>query len=78
MKVVIAGGGVIGCAIAYYLTQAGVEAVVVERGELASEASGAAAGLLIPPDRAAAPGQAALELREAVDAAWPRVGVIRL
>jgi glycine oxidase len=56
MKVVIAGGGVIGCAIAYYLTQAGVEAVVVERGELASEASGAAAGLLIPPDRAAAPG----------------------
>jgi glycine oxidase len=56
MKVVIAGGGVIGCSIAYYLTQAGVEAVVVERGELAGEASGAAAGLLIPPDRAAAPG----------------------
>jgi glycine oxidase len=56
MKVVIAGGGVIGCAIAYYLTQAGAEVVVVERGELAGEASGAAAGLLIPPDRAAAPG----------------------
>ena len=28
----------------------------MERGELAGEASGAAAGLLIPPDRAAAPG----------------------
>ena len=56
MKVVIAGGGVIGSAIAYYLTEAGAEAVIVERGELASEASGAAAGLLIPPDRAAAPG----------------------
>ena len=56
MKVIIAGGGVIGCAIAYYLTQAGAEVVVVERGELAGEASGAAAGLLIPPDRAAAPG----------------------
>jgi glycine oxidase len=56
MKVAIAGGGVIGCAIAYYLTQAGVDVVVVERGELAGEASGAAAGLLIPPDRAAAPG----------------------
>lgn len=56
MKVVIAGGGVIGCAIAYYLTQAGAEVVVVERGDLAGEASGAAAGLLIPPDRAAAPG----------------------
>lgn len=56
MKVVIAGGGVIGSAIAYYLTDAGAEVVVVERGELAGEASGAAAGLLIPPDRAAAPG----------------------
>jgi len=56
MKVVIAGGGIIGAAIAYYLTQAGTETVVVERGELAGEASGAAAGLLIPPDRAAAPG----------------------
>jgi glycine oxidase len=56
MKVVIAGGGVIGCAVAYYLTQAGAEVVVVERGDLAGEASGAAAGLLIPPDRAAAPG----------------------
>ena len=56
MKVVIAGGGVIGSAIAYYLTGAGAEVVIVERGELAGEASGAAAGLLIPPDRAAAPG----------------------
>ena len=56
MKVIIAGGGVIGSAIAFYLTSAGAETVLVERGELAGEASGAAAGLLIPPDRAAAPG----------------------
>jgi glycine oxidase len=56
MKVVIAGGGIIGSAIAYYLTEAGAEAIIVERGDLAGEASGAAAGLLIPPDRAAAPG----------------------
>jgi len=56
MKIVIAGGGIIGSAIAYYLTEAGAEAVIVERGELAGEASGAAAGLLIPPDRAASPG----------------------
>lgn len=56
MKAVIAGGGVIGCAIAYYLTEAGADVVLIERGELAGEASGAAAGLLIPPDRAAAPG----------------------
>jgi len=56
VKAVIAGGGVVGCAIAYYLTEAGAEVVVLERGELAGEASGAAAGLLIPPDRATAPG----------------------
>ena len=56
MKVVIAGGGVIGSAIAFYLTAAGADAVLVERGEFAGEASGAAAGLLVPPDRAAAPG----------------------
>ena len=56
MKVVVVGGGVIGSAIAFYLTDAGADVVLVERGELAGEASGAAAGLLIPPDRAAAPG----------------------
>src|SRR6266540_5681477 len=56
MKVLVAGGGIIGSAIAFYLTGAGAEVILVERGELAGEASGAAAGLLIPPDRAAAPG----------------------
>jgi glycine oxidase len=56
MKVVVVGGGIIGSAIAFYLTDAGAEVILVERGELAGEASGAAAGLLIPPDRAAAPG----------------------
>jgi glycine oxidase len=56
MKVAIIGGGVIGCAVAYYLRRAGAEVVLLERGELAGEASGAAAGLLILPDRAATPG----------------------
>ncbi len=46
--VVIIGGGVIGCSIAYYLRLAGVEVTVVEREEIAAEASSAAAGLLAP------------------------------
>ncbi len=56
MKVVVAGGGVIGSAIAYYLIKAGAQVTLIERGEIAGEASGAAAGMLIPPAGAAAPG----------------------
>ena len=48
MSVVIVGGGVIGCAIAYYLAEAGAQVTLLERGELAGEASGAAAGMLVP------------------------------
>ena len=44
--VVIIGGGVIGCATAYYLSREGASVVVLERGEIAGEASGAAAGML--------------------------------
>lgn len=46
--VVIAGGGVIGCSIAYSLCIAGVEVMVVDQGEIGAEASSAAAGLLAP------------------------------
>jgi glycine oxidase len=46
--VVIIGGGVTGCSIAYQLSKAGVQVVVVERAEIAAEASSAAAGLLAP------------------------------
>ncbi len=42
--VLIVGGGLAGCALAYYLAKAGVEVVVVERGELNREASGTNAG----------------------------------
>jgi glycine oxidase len=44
--VVIVGGGIIGCATAYYLSRAGASVVVLERGDIAGEASGAAAGML--------------------------------
>ena len=42
MKVVICGGGVIGCSIAYYLAKKGVRSVLVERCDLACAASGKA------------------------------------
>jgi glycine oxidase len=44
--VVIVGGGVIGCATAYFLAKEGLKVRLLERGELAGEASGAAAGML--------------------------------
>lgn len=45
--VLIVGGGVIGCAIAYYLSKVGVECLV-DQGEMGAQASRAAAGLLAP------------------------------
>lgn len=45
-RVVICGGGIIGAATAYYLSQQGVGATVVEREALAAAASGKAGGFL--------------------------------
>jgi sarcosine oxidase, subunit beta len=42
--VIVIGGGVIGCALAYYLARGGVETTLLERGELNREASGTNAG----------------------------------
>jgi len=47
-NIVIVGGGVIGCAIAYYLSLEGIKATIVERKEVGCEASSAAAGGLWP------------------------------
>jgi glycine oxidase len=49
VKVIVIGGGVIGCSIAYHVQAAGGSAVLLERGEIGGEASGAAAGMLIAP-----------------------------
>lgn len=48
MKVVVLGGGMMGCATAYYLTKLGsdVEVTLVERHEVAGQASGKAGGFL--------------------------------
>jgi len=42
--VVVIGGGLAGCALAYFLATAGADVVVLERGELNREASGTNAG----------------------------------
>ncbi len=52
--VVIVGGGVVGCASAYYLTKAGAGVALLEKDEVGGAASGAAAGMLVPPAEAAA------------------------
>src|SRR5437588_10297035 len=54
--IVIIGGGVIGCAIAYHLRKAGVDVTVVDQGEIGGEASSAAAGLLAPLGSLSGPG----------------------
>jgi glycine oxidase len=48
--VVIIGGGVSGCSIGYQLSKAGVHVSILEREEIAAEASSAAAGLLAPAE----------------------------
>ncbi|HVB76705.1 MAG TPA: glycine oxidase ThiO [Candidatus Nitrosotalea sp.] len=47
-RILIVGGGVIGCAIAERLSRAGHRVTLLERDHLGAHASGAAAGLLAP------------------------------
>src|SRR5947209_4231827 len=55
--VVIIGGGIIGCAIAYFLRKLDRDVLVLEKGEIGSQASSASAGLLAPLGSLAGPGQ---------------------
>ncbi|HLZ57868.1 MAG TPA: glycine oxidase ThiO [Ktedonosporobacter sp.] len=66
--VVIIGGGVVGCTIAYHLRKKGVEVIVMEREEIAAESSSAAAGLLSPLGRLLVPGAGT----ELLLASWSR------
>jgi glycine oxidase len=50
--VVIIGGGIIGCSIAWRLAQAGLQVTLIERGNIGEQASWAAAGLLAPHSEA--------------------------
>ncbi|OLC16603.1 MAG: glycine oxidase ThiO [Candidatus Rokubacteria bacterium 13_1_40CM_69_27] len=65
MKVVVVGGGVIGCATAYELAKAGCAVVLLERATPGAEASGAAAGMLAPLGESSAAG-----FRELAVASW--------
>lgn len=55
--VIIVGAGVVGCSVAYHLARMGVKGILVlDRGQIGGEASGAAAGMLAPQCEAASPG----------------------
>jgi glycine oxidase len=45
---IVVGGGVVGASVAYHLAEEGLSVTLFERADLASEASGAAAGMLAP------------------------------
>ena len=44
--VLVVGGGIVGCATAYYLAREGVEVTLIDKGEINGEGSGANAGSL--------------------------------
>lgn len=75
--VVIVGGGVIGCASAYYLARAGASVTLLERDEVAGGASGAAAGILVPPPEALPSGPFGDLCRAGADAYPSLVGALR-
>ncbi len=55
-EVVVVGGGIIGCAVAYYLARRGRRPLIIERKEIGCEASGVAAGGLWPQHESASEG----------------------
>lgn len=62
--VLVVGGGVIGCSIAYWLSKGGARVTLVERGPVGGEASWATAGIVSPPHApTTAPARVALERR---------------
>jgi len=56
MRVVIIGGGIMGCSVGWRLAQAGAGVTLVERAVPGAEASSAAAGMLAPQMENAKPG----------------------
>lgn len=56
VDVIVVGGGVIGCSIAWRLAQSGLKVTVFERGQVGCEASRAAAGMLSPQGESQGPG----------------------
>lgn len=69
--VVIVGGGIIGCSIAYQLGKRGVHTLVLEQDEIGMQASSAAIGMLAPFHLTAKPGDEQVELRRKSLALFP-------
>jgi glycine oxidase len=55
-KIIIIGGGIIGCSAAWRLAREGAQVTILERGRLGQEASWAAAGMIAPQAEAQGPG----------------------
>ncbi len=91
--IAIIGGGIIGSSIAYSLRKAGADVTLLERGEIGSQASSAAAGLLAPLGPLPGPGPLAdlllasfamfptlvpeLEEASGLDLGYERTGALR-
>jgi glycine oxidase len=71
--VIVIGGGVIGCSIAWRAAQRGLRVLLVERDQIGHGSTHAAAGMLAPVAEAdfGAAGRALLDLGLASVAAWP-------
>ena len=69
--VAVVGGGIIGLSIAFRAQQAGLRAVVFERGRAGAGASHVAAGMLAPISEAEFGNEALLEQSLRAAAAWP-------
>lgn len=93
-RVVIVGGGIIGCSIAYFLAKEGIAATVLEQGQIGGAAAAAAAGILAPLAETPLPNpflnlalaglsmfdDLEVELREAsgIDIGYNRSGILRV
>ena len=75
-EVVIVGGGVAGCAVAYFLSLAGVKATIIEREGISSQASGFSAGGLNPAGGLLHPGPSVRAGYGLIQAAQGVVGLI--
>ncbi|SDW12787.1 glycine oxidase [Marininema mesophilum] len=92
--VVVIGGGVIGCSIAWYLVQKGVRVTLLERDRIGAHASGAAAGMLGAQVEMEHPGpmvdlclasrnlfphlQEQLRTETGIDIEWNQAGLLRI
>jgi len=59
--VIVVGGGIVGCTTAYFLAREGLKPLLLERSDVAAEASGANAGLV--GERIRGPRERAIEGR---------------